>query len=499
VWLGFASTAVAAPPLTTDRAPTDGVDRVYHDYSADGDASSIELNPALLSAIRGFDLTLLGYSTTDPFVRGSGFGAFGAANLGFGLGMGLGLQLVQPGLDDGVFDFDEAANPAMSKISWAFSGGLGKFGAMGVGVHGIRAGGAWLQRPDVDIGLMTRITNFASLGAMARLGPADLRSETLPSELSVIGELSLRPLGTHNLELAGGFKQRVLEAEPGMGSDNLGLDGLLGRGRVQVRYQGIALRGEVEQVAATMLDEQSFTPLRQEKALRGSVSLELSWDALSAGAGVHTGVSDGIDGVGYHARFHTWRRGRVFWPRVVAADRLDLRDMDDQRSLVPMLERIERAREAGKRAVLVVDARQVGGGWATLHELREALKRVRNAGGHVFAYVENADLKDYYVASVAERVYIHPAGGLETYGISQTALYFKEALGKIGVKAEVVKVREYKSAGERFDRDEPSEHDAKQRKELQRDVYVRVVWDIAQARGLSTSAVVDMFEVDSLG
>ncbi len=230
VWL-VSTSAAAAPPRTTDRAPTDGVDRVYHDYSADGDASSIELNPALLSTIRGFDLTLLGYTTTDAFVRGSGFGAFGALNLGFGLGMGLGLQLVQPRLGDGVFDFDEAANPAMTKISWAFSGGLGKQGAMGVGVHGIRAGGAWLQRPDVDVGLMTRITNYASLGAMARLGPADLRSDNLPSELSVIGELAVRPLGTHNVEIAGGFKQRVLEAEPGMGTDNLGLEGLLGRGR----------------------------------------------------------------------------------------------------------------------------------------------------------------------------------------------------------------------------------------------------------------------------
>lgn len=490
----WASSAAAAPPRTTDRAPTDGVDRVYHDYSGEGDASSIELNPALLSTIRGFDLTLLGYNATNAFVRGSGFGAFGALNLGFGLGMGLGFQLMRPGLQDGVFDFDADANPAVTKVSWGFSGGLGKFGAMGVSVHGIRAGSAWLQRPDVDIGLMTRITNFASLGAMARLGPADVRSETLPSELSVIGELALRPLGTHNLELAGGFKQRVLEAAPGQGADNLGIEGLLGRGRISLRFHGIALRGEVEQVHATLLDEQSFAPLRREKALRGSASIEFSWDAVSAGAGVHAGVSDEVDGVGYHARFHTWRRGRVYPPRTVDADRLDLQGMDGQRQLIPMLEHIERARQAGKRAVVVVDARRVDGGWATLHELREALKKVRNAGGHVFAYVESADLKDYYIASVAERIYIHPAGGLETYGISATPLYFKEALSKIGVQAEVVKVREYKSAGERFDRDGPSEHDAKQRTELNRDVYERVVWDIAQARGLSTTAVRDLFD-----
>ena len=471
-----------------------GVDRVYHDYSGEGDASSIELNPALLSTIRGFDLTLLGYNTVDAFTRGTGFGGFMAANLGFGLGMGLGLQLVRPGLATQVIDADAGANPAMTKVSWGFAGGLGKHGAMGIGVHGIRAGGAWLQRPDVDVGLMTRITNYASLGAMTRLGPADLRSDNLPSELSVLGELALRPIGTHNFEVAGGVKQRVLEAEAGGPTNNLGIDGLLGRGRVSIRWKGIALRGEVEQVPVTVLDEQSFTPLRSEKALRGSVSLEASWDAVSVGGGVHAGVGDAIDGAGYHARFHTWRRGRVYWPRQVAAERLDLSGMDNQRQLVAMLQRIERAAKAGKRSILVVDARGVGGGWATLHELREALKRVRNAGGHVFAYVENGDMKDYYVASAAEKVYIHPAGGLDTYGLSSTSLYFKDALDKIGVQAEVVRVKEYKSAGERFTNAEPSKYDREQRTELQRDLYDRIVWDIAQGRQMSTQAVRDLFD-----
>ena len=188
--------ANAAPPEVLERGATDGVERVYEDYSAEGDASSLELNPAMLSAIRGLDLTLLGYQTTDRFMRGSGFGAFAAFNLGFGVAMGFGAQLLEPGLGEGVTDFDADANPTATKLSWGLSLGRSEYGSFGVGVSGLRSQGQWLQRPDVDVGLMSRITNYASVGAMVRMSPVNIDSETLPPELSVVGELSVRPLGT---------------------------------------------------------------------------------------------------------------------------------------------------------------------------------------------------------------------------------------------------------------------------------------------------------------
>lgn len=103
----------------------------------------------------------------------------------------------------------------------------------------------------------------------------------------------------------------------------------------------------------------------------------------------------------------------------------------------------------------------------------------------MYAYLEGASLKDYYVASVAEQVFLHPAGSLETYGLSSTSIYLKGAMDKVGVAAEVIKIDEYKSAGERFDRTGPSEPDKAQRQELQRDAYAQIVHDIAQARGLT--------------
>lgn len=488
------SLASAAPPEVLERNATDGVERVYEDYSSEGDASSLELNPAMLSAVRGLDLTLLGYQSTDRFMRGTGFGAFAAFNLGFGVAMGFGAQLIEPGLGEAVTDFDADANPTATKLSWGLSLGRAEYGSIGVGISGLRSRGQWLQRPDVDVGVMSRITNYASVGAMLRMSPVNLESQVLPPQMSVIGELSVRPLGTRLLEIAGGVKQQVLVGEPGERTRREGIDGLLPRGRMSLQWQGWGLRGEVEQVQLTQLDQASFTPLRTTKGLRGSVSLTASWDYATIGSGVHVGASDGVDGVGYHASLHTRRRGRAFWPRLVQVERIDLDSLGDQRSLIAMLERLGRAEEAGPRTILLLDARSTSGGWAARHEVREALVDVRNAGGHVYAYVENAGLGDYYMASVAESVFIHPAGALDTYGISSDSLYFRGALDKIGVQAEVVKIDEYKSAGERFTETSPSPPDREQREALQAGIYEQILFDIAQARGLSVSEVRRAFD-----
>lgn len=489
VGLGLPIEARTAPPRAEVRNPTDGVERVYKDYSGEGDASSIELNPALLGTVRGLDFGILGYDAVSDFARGSGIGTFLALGFRFGLALGFGAQIVRPGLGDGVADFDADANPDITKLSFGLATGLGEHGTFGVALHGIRGQGEWLQRPALDVGMLTRVFNYGSLGVDLQLSPVDLHSDLLPAQMSLVGEAAVRPLGTHHLELAGGLRAQLLEASPGEGLRNVGVSGLLPRGRLSVRFHGLALRGEVEQVRTVALDEQTLAPLREEKAVRGSVSLEASWDFVSVGGGVRAGVSDGLDGYGVHARLHTTRRGRVYWSRRVDIERLRLADVEDERGLIAMLRRIERAEQAGARSVLLVDARGLDLGWASLHELREALIRVRNAGGHVFAYLEGAALEDYYLASVAEKVLLHPAGSLEIVGLASTSFYFKEALDKIGVRAEVIKVDEYKSAGERFTETAPSPSDREQREALLDDIYTQVVRDIAQARGLTIAEV----------
>ncbi|HWB78160.1 MAG TPA: hypothetical protein VG755_24515, partial [Nannocystaceae bacterium] len=127
----FAALVVAAPPAAQERTISDGIDRPIHDYSGEGDATSMELNPALLSAAPTFDLAVLGYQAVSGFVRGSGVGAFVAANLRLGLALGFGAQFVQPGLGRSLNDFAADRNPTATKLTWAASGGIGTKGSFG--------------------------------------------------------------------------------------------------------------------------------------------------------------------------------------------------------------------------------------------------------------------------------------------------------------------------------------------------------------------------------
>ncbi len=503
--LGLAALALTAPALTKpahaqdpvaiDRVASDGIDRPIHDYSGEGDASSLELNPALLSAIKGLDAVIMGYRSTSAFTRGTGFGGFLGLNLGLGFATGLGIQRVNPGFaanSSGTTYVDPRAaqNPDFTKVSWGISGGDGKVAALGLGVHWLLDRGQSLRRPDLDLGLLLRIRNYASVGAVARLGPADLLAQdALQQEFTLTGELALRPLGTRMLELAGGVRTRW-RGNPSYPTPQVGeYLGVLPRGRVAFRYQGVEIAGELEQVRAHIIDLGTSAILADAKALRGSVAVALSWDLLTVRAGMHTGVSPGVDGFGLAARFSSARQGRVFWPRLVDAERLDLSSISGERSLIRTLERLERAEQAGPRAILLVDARAAKLGWAGAQELRSALIRVRNAGGHVFAYLEGGDLKDYYLASAAEQVFIHPAGELSTFGLAATTLYFKGALEKLGVQVEGLYINEYKSAHERFTRTGPSEPDRQQREAILDDTYGQILKDIAQARGLAQNQV----------
>jgi protease-4 len=107
----------------------------------------------------------------------------------------------------------------------------------------------------------------------------------------------------------------------------------------------------------------------------------------------------------------------------------------------------------------------------------------------VFGYLESAGMKEYYLASVAEQVYLHPAGELQIFGLSTVGIYLRDALAKLGVRVETLHIGEYKSAHEMFSRASRSKADREQQSELLADIYDVFVSDVAQARGTTKSQV----------
>ncbi len=105
-------------------------------------------------------------------------------------------------------------------------------------------------------------------------------------------------------------------------------------------------------------------------------------------------------------------------------------------------------------------------GWSQTQAIREALRDFKDSGKFVYAYADIFMQKDYYLASVADSLFLNPVGGLDFKGLAAEVLYFKKLQEKTGVKMEVIRHGKYKSAVEPYLENEMSDANRTQIKEL---------------------------------
>jgi protease-4 len=106
---------------------------------------------------------------------------------------------------------------------------------------------------------------------------------------------------------------------------------------------------------------------------------------------------------------------------------------------------------------IYLDVSMVQAGMASLEEIRNALLDFKRSGKFVVAYNDLCSEKSYYLASVADKIYLNPAGTLEFNGLSAEVMFFKGFLEKLDIEPEIFKVGEFKSAVEPFYLDKMSE------------------------------------------
>ena len=126
-------------------------------------------------------------------------------------------------------------------------------------------------------------------------------------------------------------------------------------------------------------------------------------------------------------------------------------------------------------------------GLAQSKELREALEDFKKSGKFVMAYSNNYSQKDYYLNSVANTVYLNPAGDLDFKGLSTEIMFFKDLQEKSGVKMEVIRHGKYKSAVEPFLENKMSDANREQTTALLNSVWSSVLADISTSRNISIS------------
>lgn len=126
-------------------------------------------------------------------------------------------------------------------------------------------------------------------------------------------------------------------------------------------------------------------------------------------------------------------------------------------------------------------------GLAQTQAIRNALESFKESGKFVYSYADLYMQKDYYLASVADSIFLNSVGILDFKGLSSEVLFFKDLQEKTGIKMEVIRHGKYKSAVEPYISNEMSEANRTQIKELISSLWETMIQEIAVDRKLSTS------------
>ena len=161
----------------------------------------------------------------------------------------------------------------------------------------------------------------------------------------------------------------------------------------------------------------------------------------------------------------------------------------DAIGIIELKQTLKDAKEDGNIEGIYLQVESPMAGWASLEEVRNALIDFKQSKKFVYAYAEGMTEKGYYIASVADKIYLNPAGDLEWNGLDAELSFFKGTLDKLGIKPEIFKVGDFKSAVEPFVRDNMSDPNRLQVTSFLNSINNYMLVRVAQSRGLRVDSL----------
>lgn len=154
-----------------------------------------------------------------------------------------------------------------------------------------------------------------------------------------------------------------------------------------------------------------------------------------------------------------------------------------------ILSSIKKAKANDDIKGIYIEAGALMTNYATLQEIRNALADFRKSDKWIVAYGDFYTQGAYYVASVANKVYINPKGAIDWHGIGAQTMFYKDFMAKFGVKWEVVKVGTFKSATETFTEEKMSDANRLQTQTFIDGTWRNVCDAVSKSRGISVDSL----------
>ena len=140
------------------------------------------------------------------------------------------------------------------------------------------------------------------------------------------------------------------------------------------------------------------------------------------------------------------------------------------------------------KVLLKLDGFQ-GGGLVSLREAASAIEKFKASGKQVVAWSTFYDQRQYYLAAHANQVLSHPMGGVLIEGFGRSRNYYKDALDKLGIKANLIRVGQFKSAGEPYVLNAPSQAALKAEAHVYDALWALYTGGVEKARNLPANSI----------
>jgi len=157
--------------------------------------------------------------------------------------------------------------------------------------------------------------------------------------------------------------------------------------------------------------------------------------------------------------------------------------------LITLLSGLRMAREDPDLGLVLLDVHGVGAGWARIQSIRRALFALRAAGKRVWCHLPQPGMRDYYLASAADRILLAPSALFDATGLASEVVFLKGALDKLGIEAQLARAGRFKSAAEPLTRSDMSPEHRAMVDALLDDLYAQLATEIASARRISEAEV----------
>ena len=166
-----------------------------------------------------------------------------------------------------------------------------------------------------------------------------------------------------------------------------------------------------------------------------------------------------------------------------------LGDNAGTQGLYNLVEAIKRAKDNDEIKGIYIEAGQISAEPASVTALRDALKDFKKSKKFIVAYADQYSQGSYYISSVADKIWMNPQGMLAFHGMASQPQYMRDFLAKLGIKIQVVKVGQYKSATETYTEDHMSDANREQVTAYISGIWNHMLKGIAESRKISVDSL----------